>query len=77
MRVVLRYNPRAIRTLRLEQGIDTDALGRRARVTGRAVRLIEAGSTPRADTLGKLASALGVQVGAFYVERVKKNGAAA
>jgi transcriptional regulator with XRE-family HTH domain len=69
---MLTYNRVAIRTLRLAREIDTDTLGRRARLTGRAIRAIERGSIPRADTLGRIASVLGVGVETFYVQRTTK-----
>lgn len=62
----LRYNPKALRSLRVSRQLTTDGLERLARVSARAIRAAEAGAIPKADTLGRLAAALGVGVEAFY-----------
>ena len=46
-----------------------EEVARRARLSVRGVRGIEAGAEPKADTLGRLAAALGVKVDAFFVAR--------
>jgi transcriptional regulator with XRE-family HTH domain len=56
-----------IRTLRLDRGIQQKALAERAGLTPSLVSQIESGKlTPSLHTLGRLAGALGVPVGAFF-----------
>ena len=66
--MVIAYEPRAVKVLRTRKGFRIDELAHRARVSQRQIRYLERGAIPKADTLAKLASALGVSVRAFYSE---------
>lgn len=63
----LRYDPRALRRLRLARGLDMVTVAKRARMTRSNVSMLDRGVTdPRAKTLAKLANVLGVSVQEFY-----------
>ena len=64
---MLRYRRTAIKELREEEGLPLDDLARRAKLTTRNLRYLERGpQIPRADTLARLAQALGVGIGMFF-----------
>lgn len=63
------YEPRTLKVLRGRQQLRVEDLATRARLSARQLRSLEQGAIPRADTLAKLASALGVPVESFFVER--------
>ena len=62
----MRYRHEAVRFLREQRGLRIDALAVKARISVRQLRYLEHGSIPKADTLGRLARALGVGVEAFF-----------
>jgi transcriptional regulator with XRE-family HTH domain len=65
---MLRYEGRRIRVLRLERAWSIDELAQRARLSVQQCYTLEGGrANPRADTLGRLASALEVPVDTFFV----------
>jgi len=62
----MRYRHEVVRFLREQRGLRIDALAMKARISVRQLRYLEHGAIPRADTLGKLAHALGVSVQEFF-----------
>ena len=66
---MLRYDSRMPRQHRQRSGMSVEEVARRAKLTPRGVRGIEACGEPNAGTLGRLASALGVGVESFFVVR--------
>jgi transcriptional regulator with XRE-family HTH domain len=73
----LRYDRDAIRRLREKRKLTMQQLADKAGITGRTLSYIEkAYSDPRASTLAKLATALGVSVGALFIRKDKIEQAA-
>jgi transcriptional regulator with XRE-family HTH domain len=66
MSMVTEYLPNALKTLRTRRRLRVDELAQRARLSERAIRNLEDGAIPKADTLAKLAAALRVDVRAFF-----------
>lgn len=65
----LRYDRGALRRFRKVRGLDLTSVAKRARMTKSNVCMLDRGYTePRATTLAKLAFALNVAVGDFFVE---------
>lgn len=63
----MRYDKFALRRLRKSKGIEVDELAHRAKVARGTVHYADRGVTiPRADTLAKFATALGVEIQDFY-----------
>jgi transcriptional regulator with XRE-family HTH domain len=70
MPTTLVYDPKAIRRVRVERGLAQEEIARLARVSRQALGYLERGMTePRARTLARLATALQVEVGAFFRTR--------
>jgi transcriptional regulator with XRE-family HTH domain len=66
----LRYDKKAIKRIRLERGLSVVELAKAARITSRTLNYIEHGySDPRATTMAKIATVLGVTVDAFYLRK--------
>ena len=63
------YEPGKLKAMRGQRGLRVEDLAEKARLSARQLRALEQGAIPRADTLAKLATALGVTVQAFYSER--------
>jgi transcriptional regulator with XRE-family HTH domain len=63
------YEPGTLKALRRQRRLRVEDLAAKARVSPRQVHYIEHGSIPKADTLAKLATALGVPVQAFFSGR--------
>lgn len=64
---MVRYNRRALKRLLGERGLRPDAVARQARLSRQTVYYIVLGATvPKADTLAKIATALGVGVDSFF-----------
>ena len=62
----MKYRQEALRFFREQRGFNIDQLSAKARVSVRQLRYLESGSIPKADTLGRLAHALGVSVEDFF-----------
>lgn len=66
----VRYDRKALRRLRSQRGLDVTRLALAAKMSKQNVSLLDLGhAEPRATTLAKLASALDVPIGAFFVEQ--------
>lgn len=65
----MKYDKRALRRLRTEKGLTRDEVARLAKLGSRTIYYLDKGMTsPRADTLARLATGLGVSVTAFFVD---------
>ena len=65
--MIVRYDPKALRRCRRKQAIGQGELAHRARLSLRGLGYLEHGlHEPRAGTLARLASALGVSIDAFF-----------
>jgi len=65
----IRYDKRAIRRLRMERGLAITELARRTRISKQALSLIDRGyGEPKVATLARVASALDVDIKAFFSE---------
>lgn len=63
----IRFDKRALRRLRTEQGLDITTLALRARCTKQNVSLIDRGIVePKVSTLAKLAEAMGAVPAQFF-----------
>lgn len=65
---MLHYESGLARQYRRNLRLTADEIAKRAEISVRGLRAIEAGAIPKADTLARIASALGLKVGAFFVE---------
>ena len=61
-----RYDPEAVKRLRMDRGLGVKELARSARLSPNSIYLYERGAEPKASTLAQLARALGVSIEAFF-----------
>jgi transcriptional regulator with XRE-family HTH domain len=67
MKMSTRYDPKAPRRHREAAGLDMKVAALKAGIALQTLRYLERGmSVPRANTLARLASAYGVDVGTFF-----------
>jgi transcriptional regulator with XRE-family HTH domain len=63
-----RYDRHALRRLRVARGLDITTLAARSRFSKQAISMLDRGAVePRASTLARLAIALDVAVGEFFI----------
>jgi transcriptional regulator with XRE-family HTH domain len=73
----MKYDPKALRRIRAAKGLTLDELAASARLTKAGVSYIERGMVhPKASTLAKLATALGVGIAEFFADNHHRRGAA-
>ena len=64
---MIHYDSRLVRQHRRNLGMTVEDVARKARLSVRGIRGIEAGATPNVKTLARLAHALRLGVDAFFV----------
>lgn len=67
MTPMIRYDSRLVRQHRKNLGMTVEAVAKKARLSVRGIRGIEAGAAPNVRTLARLAHALRLGVDAFFV----------
>lgn len=65
---MLIYQPDVLKARREELGLRLEQVAATAKISLRQLCYLERGSCPRADTLGRLATALRTRPDAFYLE---------